>query len=56
MFTRLTAAALAALVLSPAGAEVRDWISDTIDPGVRNAEPALTSLPSTHTAFSVAEL
>ncbi len=41
-----SAAALAALVLSPAGADVRDWISDTIDPGVKNAEPALTSLPA----------
>jgi hypothetical protein len=40
------AGVIAALVLSPAGADVRDWIGDAIDPGVRNAEPALTSLPT----------
>jgi dipeptidyl aminopeptidase/acylaminoacyl peptidase len=36
---------LAALMLSPAGAEVRDWIDDVFTAGVRNAEPALTELP-----------
>jgi WD40-like Beta Propeller Repeat len=40
------AAALAALVLSPAGADVREWISDVVEPGVKNAEPVLTSLPA----------
>jgi WD40-like Beta Propeller Repeat len=40
------AAALAALVMSPAGAEVRDWISDVVEPGAKNPEPALTSLPT----------
>jgi hypothetical protein len=36
---------LLAVVLSPAGAEVRDWIDDTLTPGVRDAEPALTEIP-----------
>lgn len=36
---------LAALLLSPAGAAVRDWIGDVFEPGVRNAEPALTRIP-----------
>ncbi|HET7121952.1 MAG TPA: hypothetical protein VFI17_11985 [Solirubrobacterales bacterium] len=39
------AALLAALVLSPAGAAVRHWIGDVFEPGVRNAEPALTRIP-----------
>jgi len=37
--------ALPALVLSPAGAAVRDLIDDVIEPGVEDAEPALTRLP-----------
>jgi hypothetical protein len=36
---------LPALVLSPAGAGVRDWLGDVVDPGVEDAEPALTRLP-----------
>jgi hypothetical protein len=39
------AALLLALILSPAGAGVRDWIGDVLQPGVENAEPALTGLP-----------
>jgi hypothetical protein len=37
---------LLALLLSPAGAAVRDWIGDVIDPGKERAAPALTRLPS----------
>jgi hypothetical protein len=40
------AALLAALVLSPAGAAVRHWLGDVFEPGVRNAEPALTRIPA----------
>jgi hypothetical protein len=36
---------LAALVLSPAGAKVRDWIDDVFTAGVPNAERALTEVP-----------
>jgi hypothetical protein len=36
---------LAALVLTPAGAEVRDWIGDVFTAGVPNAERSLTDLP-----------
>jgi WD40 repeat protein len=36
---------LAALALTPAGAKVRDWIRDAIEPG-EGARPALTSLPA----------
>ncbi len=36
---------LAALLLTPAGAAVRDWIDDAFTSGVRNAEPALTDVP-----------
>jgi hypothetical protein len=36
---------LPALVLSPAGGSVRDWIGDVFEPGVEDAEPALTRLP-----------
>lgn len=36
---------LAALLLSPAGATVREWIDDALTVGVRNAEPALTEVP-----------
>lgn len=39
------AALLAALVLSPAGAAVRDWVDDVFTAGVRHAEPALTEIP-----------
>ncbi len=34
-----------ALLLSPAGAAVRDWIGDVFTAGVRDAEPALTEVP-----------
>lgn len=36
---------LTALLLSPAGAAVRDWIGDAFTVGVRDAEPALTEVP-----------
>jgi WD40-like Beta Propeller Repeat len=36
---------LLAVVLSPAGAAVRDWIDETLGVGVRDAEPALTEIP-----------
>jgi hypothetical protein len=36
---------LAALLLSPAGAAVRNWIDDVFTAGVRNAQPALTEVP-----------
>jgi hypothetical protein len=39
------AALLAAVLLSPAGAAVRDWIDDAFTAGVRQAEPALSDLP-----------
>lgn len=39
------AALLLALILSPAGAAVRDWIDDVFTAGVRDAEPALTDVP-----------
>jgi hypothetical protein len=39
------AALLAALILSPAGAAVRDWVDDVFTAGVRHAEPALTEIP-----------
>jgi hypothetical protein len=44
----VAAAALVAagLVLTPAGAAVREWIGDTIDPGRDDAKPALTRLPA----------
>ncbi|HUC08164.1 MAG TPA: hypothetical protein VMR96_08740, partial [Solirubrobacterales bacterium] len=38
-------ALLAALILSPAGAAVRDWVDDVFTTGVRHAEPALTEIP-----------
>ena len=36
---------IAGLTLSPAGAEVRDWIGDVFTAGVPNAERALTDVP-----------
>jgi dipeptidyl aminopeptidase/acylaminoacyl peptidase len=36
---------LAALLLTPAGASVREWIGDAFTAGVRDAEPALTEVP-----------
>ena len=38
-------ALLAGLILSPAGAAVREWIDDAFTDGVPNAEPSLTELP-----------
>jgi hypothetical protein len=38
-------ALLAALMLSPAGAAVRDWVGDVFTAGVRDAEPGLTEIP-----------
>ncbi len=40
-----SATLLAGLVLSPAGAAVRDWIDDVFTAGVRDARPALTEVP-----------
>ncbi|MDX6585884.1 MAG: hypothetical protein QOI31_357 [Solirubrobacterales bacterium] len=43
----VTAAAIAGFALTPAGADVREWIADTIDSaGEEDAEPRLTSLPT----------
>ena len=39
------ALALVALVVSPAGASVRHWVADRIEPGVPHARPVLSSLP-----------
>ncbi len=39
------AAAAAVLALTPAGAAVREWIGDAIDPGRDHAMPALTRVP-----------
>lgn len=36
---------LAGLILSPAGAAVRDWIDDAFSAGVPKAEPALSEVP-----------
>ncbi|HEX4669185.1 MAG TPA: hypothetical protein VH275_04320 [Solirubrobacterales bacterium] len=36
---------LAALLLSPAGAAVRDWVGDVFTAGVPDAEPGLTEIP-----------
>jgi dipeptidyl aminopeptidase/acylaminoacyl peptidase len=36
----------AGLLLSPAGAAVRDWIREVVEPGEQHAAPALTSLPA----------
>jgi hypothetical protein len=44
-FAFALAALLAALILSPAGAAVRDWVDDVFTAGVDNAEPALTDVP-----------
>jgi len=43
----LAALAGLGLVLSPAGAEVREWVADVVDdpPGVERAEPSLDRLP-----------
>jgi hypothetical protein len=38
--------ALAVAVISPAGASVRHWVAESVDPGVKRARPALASLPS----------
>jgi outer membrane protein assembly factor BamB len=41
-----TAAIAAAIALTPAGADVRDWLADAISPGEPNARPVLGSLPA----------
>ena len=38
--------ALGLIALSPAGAEVADWIGDAFDPGRKDARPALAALPA----------
>ena len=40
------AVGLLAAVISPAGAAVRDWVGDTVDPAREPALPSLTSLPA----------
>jgi len=42
----LAVAAVAGLAMTPAGAEVREWIADRIESGEENPEPKLTSLPT----------
>ncbi len=42
----MAAGAIAVLALTPAGAEVREWFADRVDPGEEEAEPRLTSLPT----------
>ncbi len=37
---------LIAIVVSPAGAAVRDWVRETVNLGQEDARPALTSLPA----------
>ncbi len=39
------AALLGLLLLTPAGAQVRDWIDDVLTPGIHDAKPALTEVP-----------
>jgi len=39
------ALALVALIVSPAGASVRHWVADRIEPGAPHAKPVLSSLP-----------
>lgn len=41
-----TAAIAAAIALTPAGADVRDWLADAISPGAEDARPVLGSLPA----------
>jgi len=45
-FALAIATLLTALLLSPAGAAVRDWVDDVFSAGVRDAAPALTEIPS----------
>jgi len=40
------AALLLALLFSPAGAQVREWIGDVVQPGEENAARSLTALPA----------
>jgi hypothetical protein len=42
---------LLAVLVSPAGAEVRDWVKDTVNPGHEPARPALTALPAPGTVL-----
>jgi hypothetical protein len=37
---------LALALLSPAGAAIRDWVSDVVGPGAKHARPTLRSLPA----------
>ena len=37
---------LALVLLSPAGAAIRDWVSDVVGPGQKNARPNLRALPA----------
>ena len=41
----VAATLLAALLLTPAGAKVRDWVDEALTVGVDDAEPALTEIP-----------
>jgi hypothetical protein len=40
------AVGLVAILVSPAGASVRHWVADRVEPGVEHARPVLTSLPA----------
>ncbi len=40
------AVGLIGILVSPAGATVRHWVKDAVNPGRENASPALTSLPA----------
>ena len=42
----VAAIVLTALLISPAGAEVRHWIRNVVNPGHEPSQPALTSLPA----------
>src|SRR5687767_13295284 len=42
----LAVAAAAAFAMTPAGADVREWIADRIETGEADPEPRLTSLPT----------
>ena len=44
--TLLAVIAGTAFALTPAGAEVREWVSDAVDVGEPDAKPALTKLPA----------
>lgn len=48
-------AAVVLVSLTPAGADLRGWISDAIDPGSTNPKPSLTALPGGGTVLVESE-